>query len=57
MECPVCGYDYMDVEVDDGRVIYTCPECEKESGDKCDIEVVKNILEIVKKINRRIKEV
>jgi predicted Zn-ribbon and HTH transcriptional regulator len=34
MECPVCGYDYMDVEVNDGRIVYTCPECEKESEDE-----------------------
>lgn len=33
MECPVCGYDSMDVSVNEDRITYSCPVCEKEKGE------------------------
>lgn len=27
MECPVCGYDNMEVEISDGYIRRWCPEC------------------------------
>ena len=32
MECPICGYDNMDAYADEGRIVYSCPSCDRDSA-------------------------